>query len=201
MINPMPSSLDLDRIKAAIGKCCFVQMFSGQPEPWTESELLDLVKYPSETIEAVIEVLNAAPALVAEVERLRARVDELEDENESLKEDSEEFGGDCWKALKSLLDECNWNWADDPELTADDAREHICTTISELEDDASRLRAEVASAKAEGAAEWHEAEAKELYEHEEQMMRDGEEPYERRKVRDKAIEHAGIAAELRKEIK
>ncbi len=97
------------------------------------------------------------PELRAEIVRLTrerdealSRVEELEAEAETV---SAEFEGDCWKALRSLLSECNFDWRDvEPDgVTADDAREHISTTLDELEkgETRNRERAEAADSRVE----------------------------------------------------
>ena len=63
----------------------------------------------------------------------------------------EAFEKDCWKAMRRLLDECHFSWRDlDPGegISADDAEEHIKTTLDELEKDAVRQRARATAAEA-----------------------------------------------------
>lgn len=68
-------------------------------------------------------------ALRQEVERLTrerdealGRTDELEGQAEHV---SVEFEKDCWKAMRSLLDQCGFDWSADDAVTADDARTTI----------------------------------------------------------------------------
>ena len=69
---------------------------------------------------------------VAALDTAEKRIADLEGEVEELKYNSEEFGGDCWIALRSLLNECGWDWSADPEVTADEAREYISITLDHL---------------------------------------------------------------------
>lgn len=104
-----------------------------------------------------VALASSEPELRAEIVRLTrerdealSRVEELEGEAETV---SAEFEGDCWKALRSLLSECNFDWRDvEPDgVTADDAREHISTTLDELEkgETRNRERAEAAESRVE----------------------------------------------------
>jgi hypothetical protein len=102
------------------------------PEANDCSPLVHILKAPD--LAAAREVMRRAE----EHESLQSRIEELES---GYLEDAEEFERDCWKAMRSLLAECNWNWSDDPEVTAEDAREHISITLSEVEKEAATLRA------------------------------------------------------------
>jgi hypothetical protein len=82
---------------------------------------------------------------------LQDRVDELEANGEAV---AAEFEKDCWVAMRSLLDLCNFNWRDIDQgdgVTADDAREYIATTIREMEASEATYRTRLEAAEAEVA--------------------------------------------------
>ena len=76
----------------------------------------------------------------AERDAALSEVDDLQSQAEVV---AEEFEKDCWKAMRSLLSICNFNWQDvQPDgVTADDAREYISTTLDELEKGEQRWKA------------------------------------------------------------
>lgn len=76
----------------------------------------------------------------AERDAALSEVDDLQSQAEVV---AEEFEKDCWKAMRSLLSSCNFNWQDvQPDgVTADDAREYISTTLDELEKGEQRWKA------------------------------------------------------------
>lgn len=67
---------------------------------------------------------------------------------------SAEFEGDCWKAMRSLLTECHFDWRDtEPDgISAEEAREYISTTIEEVEKGEQRQKARAEAAEASAAA-------------------------------------------------
>jgi hypothetical protein len=99
-------------------------------------------------------IANCSPDNIALLldafEEAENRVEELESAGEAV---SVEFEKDCWVAMRSLLNECNfdWSWVDGDGVTADTAREHISETISELGKD--RQSAIARAEKAEAAFE------------------------------------------------
>jgi prefoldin subunit 5 len=75
----------------------------------------------------------------AERDEALSEVDDLQPQAEVV---AEEFEKDCWKAMRSLLSSCNFNWQDvEDGVTADDAREYISTTLDELEKGEQRWKA------------------------------------------------------------
>lgn len=74
------------------------------------------------------------------------RSSELERDAERV---SSEFEGDCWVAMRSLLNGCNYDWGcTEPDgVTAEDAREHISTTIAEMEKAEAYWKARAATAE------------------------------------------------------
>jgi|SRR5690349_17525317 len=76
----------------------------------------------------------------AERDAALSEVDDLQSQAEVV---AEEFEKDCWKAMRSLLSSCNFNWQDvQPDgVTADDAREYISRTLDELEKGEQRWKA------------------------------------------------------------
>lgn len=105
----------------------------------------------------------------AEAERDEAlnRVDDLETAAGVM---SAEFEGDCWKAMRALLDECEFPWADldfGEGISADDARLHISETLRSIEDAERnwRARAERAEADLAGAREAALREMKKMHWH------------------------------------
>lgn len=76
-----------------------------------------------------------------------SRVDELEDEREDT---IKAFESKFWDALRSLLDDCGFDWRDalDGGVTAEEAREHISTTLSEMSDGETRQRRRAMDAEA-----------------------------------------------------
>ena len=80
-------------------------------------------------------------------ERAEWRVEDLESEAERV---STEFEVDCWVAMRSLLNECNYDWGcTEPDgVTAEDAREHISTTIDEMDKSVARWRDRATTAEA-----------------------------------------------------
>lgn len=102
----------------------------------------------SELRARIAELEAALSASNAERDEALSRVEELELEAGTV---STEFEGDCWKAMRRLLNECCFPWEDiDPAdgVSADDAEEHIKTTIDELEkgEACQRSRADAAEA-------------------------------------------------------
>lgn len=79
--------------------------------------------------------------LEAEQDDALCRVEELERNAEVV---SDEFEKDCWKAMRSLLSECKFDWRDVEHdgVTADEAREYIHDTLNDLETRATRLQQE-----------------------------------------------------------
>jgi FtsZ-binding cell division protein ZapB len=96
--------------------------------------------------------------------RLTREIDEARAEREELREQAEtlpaDFDSDCWRALRSLLAECNFDWRDtDPEgITADQAEEHISTTLDELEKGEAHWKARAENAERETARKCAEIE-------------------------------------------
>ena len=68
--------------------------------------------------------------LTAEREELQYRVEELEADAERV---SHEFEGECWKALRTLLDETNFEWEPNDDVTAQDAYEHLSETLRDFQ--------------------------------------------------------------------
>jgi hypothetical protein len=75
-------------------------------------------------------------SLVTELQSLRATIDGLRSERDEALNRVEELEGygedvaaefekDCWKAMRSLLDECGFDWSGGEAVTAEDARETI----------------------------------------------------------------------------
>lgn len=75
-------------------------------------------------------------------EDLELEIEELQSHGEAV---SAEFEGDCWKAMRTLLTECNFDWGDvDIDgVTAERAREHISTELDELYCDRERQAARI----------------------------------------------------------
>lgn len=70
-------------------------------------------------------------ALEAERDEALDRVEELEAYGESV---SEEFEKDCWVALRTLLNNCHFDWHyGDEGVSANDAYEHISSVLDESE--------------------------------------------------------------------
>ncbi len=170
----MPNNLDLDAIKRRAVNCCFMQTSSACAEPWTIDELLQIKSYPKETIMAVVAILNAAPALMAEVERLRQRVNDLLESNNEFEQQARDARIATGK-FKLLLECAQDGWSD-----ALDKRNEGLEKIE-------RLRQELATAKKIGAAEWHEERAADCRALNGEMCRE-------------ARQHEHIAAELRAEV-
>ena len=84
--------------------------------------------------------------VLAEREQLQYRVEELEADAERV---SHEFEGECWKTLRTLLDETDFEWESEDDVTAHDAYDHLKETISYLENEGNRLTAERDEARAE----------------------------------------------------
>jgi hypothetical protein len=88
-------------------------------------------------------------AVTAERDEALYRVEELECNAERV---ADEFERDCWKALRSLLGECHFEWDGDAQLegvSAEEAREHISTTLAECDRAAELFKAERDEARAE----------------------------------------------------
>lgn len=100
------------------------------------------------------DALAALRAELAAVKRERddalSEVEELRSQAETI---AEEFEKDCWKAMKSLLTECNFEWRDvEPDgVSAEDAREYISTTLDEMEKGEQRWKSRAEAADAEVA--------------------------------------------------
>lgn len=79
--------------------------------------------------ELVIAAYEKAGGASAEIERLTRERDEALDRADELEGYAEqvsvEFEKDCWKAMRSLLEECGFDWSGDDVVTAEDARETI----------------------------------------------------------------------------
>jgi archaellum component FlaC len=96
--------------------------------------------------------LREARVELEQVKRdLNAAKDEIDDLEANSEKVAAEFEGDCWKAMRSLLNECHFDWgyADPEGVSAEDAREHISTTLAEFEKTEKHLRSKAEAAEAE----------------------------------------------------
>ena len=101
-------------------------------------------------------------ALAAENARLRAERDEQRDRAEEAESEitraqeqvSAEFEGDCWKAMRNLLDRTGFDWSEYSEdgVTASDAQEWIVEELDRLEADRGAAWKAGAEAMREAAA-------------------------------------------------
>lgn len=120
---------------------------TNNPTPITDAALAELDRLHAEAqkttwqMGAAREIYGKYPALrqrLADAERER---DELEVELEEARANSIEYEKDCTKALCSLAREFEYEW-DMDGATADDLREFISETLTELQKQAQRLREE-----------------------------------------------------------
>ncbi len=148
------SSLNIPSISAAL------QALSSVTHEWTPEDF-NLSFDAADSI-ALCTILNAAPALIAEIERLRA---DWDDEQEAQIRRDEVIERQVSKFLGFKV-------------------AGPCDAVVKLQDALTELRQQLDTAKAAGAAEWHEAEAAECS----QMN-----------WKDEAKKHLEIAAELRKQ--
>ena len=98
-----------------------------------------------EDVEAAATQLAALSARVKELEEERDdALDQVEELERSAEVVSDEFEKDCWKAMRSLLSECKFDWRNvEPDgVTADEAREYIHDTLNDLESRALRAEQE-----------------------------------------------------------
>jgi hypothetical protein len=137
--------LDLayDAAKLAKGVCVI-------PSDWHErhSDIRTWAESPHLHLDSARELIEKAK----QHDEMEQRIEELET---GYLEDAEEFDKDCWKAIRSLLNLCEWDWSQDPEATADDSREHVALTITDLRnrnkrlaDEAGTLRTRLAESEA-----------------------------------------------------
>ena len=88
---------------------------------------------------AAREIYAAFPALLARLEAAEKDRDNLEAELEEARDDSADYEKDCKKALCGLARELDYEW-DGDGATADDLREFISETLTELQKQTKRLR-------------------------------------------------------------
>jgi hypothetical protein len=116
----------------------------------------DEAKHDASFMRAALgEVAHMLKTAEAERDEALHQVEELERNAEKV---ADEFERDCWKALRSLLAECHFEWDADAQLegvSAEEAREHISTTLAECDRAAERFKAErdAAVAKSRGFAD------------------------------------------------
>jgi hypothetical protein len=108
-----------------------------------------LAAVTAERDKVVKSMTEAYDLLAAKLDNATAERDEALDRIEELEADAErvsaEFERDCWKALRSLLAKCHFEWDGDAQLegvSAEEAREHISTTLAECDRAAERFKAE-----------------------------------------------------------
>lgn len=80
---------------------------------------------------------DALSASSARAEAAERRAEEAENRAEELEDSAErvahEFEGQCWEALRALLDECDYDWSDGEPVSADDAYTHVLEVIRDAE--------------------------------------------------------------------
>lgn len=99
-------------------------------------------------------------ALLDELDEREERIDDLVSNGEAV---SAEFEGDCWKAMRSLLEHCKFDWlmVDTDGLQADAAKEYLLECLDQLERDEASARARSTALEAERDAEKARADAAE----------------------------------------
>lgn len=124
-LNPSPEPLE--RVVARIeNRCGF-----------------DAMADPEACLRDSYEAADAIRALAAENDRLRAECDEQRSRAQEAESQitraqeqvSAEFEGDCWKALRNLLDRTGFDWSEYSEdgVTASEAQEWIEEELDRLE--------------------------------------------------------------------
>jgi hypothetical protein len=112
------------------------------PMPSSEADLLTGPEISVSCAAIAEAVCTRVAAVTAERNEALHQVEELERNAEKV---ADEFERDCWKALRSLLAECHFEWDADARLegvSAEEAREHISTTLAECDRAAERFKAE-----------------------------------------------------------
>ena len=91
-------------------------------------------------------------AMLDEIEALKDRIDDLENVAEEV---SAEFEGDCWMALRALLDDQQFDWSNGDPVTAQDALDWLRQDRLEKAEAGKRAiaRAEAAEALVKEAGE------------------------------------------------
>jgi hypothetical protein len=144
------SKLQAAEARAVAAETALSRFILDLKEPFTSQVLLSRMRQRCFDLD-----LTAARELIEKAKQhdeMEQRIEELET---GYLEDAEEFDKDCWKAIRSLLNLCEWDWSQDPEATADDSREHVALTITDLRnrnkrlaDEADTLRTRLAESEA-----------------------------------------------------
>ena len=134
---------DLDLSPEAVERRLFSQERQDQISHYDRGRAVGRDEAMAETAPLIRKLSEQASALAAENARLRAERDEQRERAEEAESEitraqeqvSAEFEGDCWKAMRNLLDRTCFDWPEygDDGVTADDAHQWIVEELDRLE--------------------------------------------------------------------